>query len=265
MNETVTSQWASGDAYEAFMGRWSRLVAGRFLAWLAPESGKHWLDVGSGAGALSAAVLASAEPASLVGIDSSQPFVDYARAQLTNGVVRFETADAQSIPLESGSIDYAVSGLCLNFVPEPERAAAEMARVTRSGGTVAVYVWEYAGGMQMLGNFWQAARRVDPSLTVDEAHRNPLCHPDALRVLFQGVGLRDVETTALQVDTVFTDFDDYWIPFQAGTGPAPAYLKTLSPDQRTALESDLRTTLPTAPDGTIPLTARAWAVRGTRT
>jgi hypothetical protein len=118
--------------------------------------------------------------------------------------------------------------------------------------------------MQMLRRFWEAAKRVDPSLTVDEGHRNPLCAPGPLQALFEGAGLRDVTVTGIEIDTRFIDFADYWQPFQAGTGPAPAYLRQLDPEQHAALEAELHRTLPTASDGSIPLIARAWAVQGRR-
>ncbi len=260
----ATSQWASGDAYQRYMGRWSRIVAGRFLEWLAPQPSGRWLDVGSGAGALTEAILATAEPASVLGIDPSEPFVAFASKRVIDPRVRFEIGDAQSIAVDDNTVDFAVSGLCLNFVPEPALAAAEMTRVTRSGGGVAAYVWDYSDGMQMLRFFWDAARQVDPDLAVDEAHRNPLCAPDPLRALWSDAGLIQIETTGLEIDMHFRDFDDYWLPFGDGTGPAPAYLRTLSADQQREIEQALRRLLPTASDGSIWISARAWAVKGRR-
>lgn len=263
MSATVNDQWSNGDAYEAFMGRWSRAVAAKFVAWLDPAAGQAWLDVGCGTGALTSAVLDLANPSSIVGIDPSAAFIAAARSSIDDDRATFEIADAQAIPLEDQSIDRLVSGLCLNFVPEPATALAEMARVTRPGGAVAVYVWDYAGGMQMLRSFWDAANLIDPALTVDEG-RNPICAPVPLQALFGDADLQHVEVEAIQIDTVFTDFSDYWKPFEGGPGPAPAYLKGLAPHQRSALEGELRRSLPAESDGSIHLTARAWAVRGER-
>lgn len=261
---STSSQWASGEAYQRYMGRWSRLVAGRFLEWLSPHAGGRWLDVGCGAGALTATILANAEPDAVFGIDPSEPFVAYARETIADERAKFEIGDAMAIPLTNGAVDFAVSGLCLNFVPEAEVGVSEMARVTRDGGRVAAYVWDYAGGMQMVRHFWDAARRVDPGLEVDEAHKNPICAPEPLRALFEGAGLGDVDDTALEIEMRFTDFNDYWGPFGDGTGPAPAYLRTLSPSHQRDIADTLRATLPTDLDGTISLRARAWAVRGMR-
>ena len=257
------SIWAIGEAYEPYVGRWSRAVARDFLAWLAVPPGARWLDVGCGTGALSATLLAGASPVSVTGIDASDGFVTYARAQVSDPRATFRQADAQTLPFPPASFDAAVSGLVLNFVPHPERAVAEMARVTRSGGTVAAYLWDYAGEMQLMRHFWDAAAALDPAAAaLDEGRRFPLCRPEPLERLFTTAGLRDVAVRAIDVPTIFRDFDDYWAPFLGGQGPAPAYAMSLPEDRRAALRDHLRATLPTAADGSIPLIARAWAIRG---
>jgi len=157
-----------------------------------------------------------------------------------------------------------VSGLVLNFVPDQPKAVAEMRRAARPGGTVAVYVWDYAGEMQMIRRFWDAAGALDPAARrLDEALRFPLCDPAPLKTLFEATGLRNIETRAIDVPTVFADFDDYWTPFLGGQGPAPGFCMKLPEEARTALRERLRATLPKAGDGRIRLIARAWAVRGT--
>jgi hypothetical protein len=117
--------------------------------------------------------------------------------------------------------------------------------------------------MQMLRYFWNAAIAIDPTAKeLDEGNRFPLCQPSALEALFQEAGLKNVETRAIDVPTIFRDFDDYWSPFLGGQGPAPGYAMSLSNEQRKALEERLRTVLPVSSDGAIDLIARAWAVRG---
>ncbi len=156
-------------------------------------------------------------------------------------------------------------GLVLNFVPQPERMVGEMARAVRPGGTVAVYVWDYAGKMQLMRHFWNAAAALDPlAVAFDEGRRFPVCRPGPLAELLRGAGLTEVETRSIDVPTDFQDFDDYWRPFLGGQGPAPSYLMSLSEDRRTALRERLRSALPAALDGSISLVARAWAARGTR-
>jgi SAM-dependent methyltransferase len=255
-------RWSSGASYEAYVGRWSRPVARELLGWLAVPPGRDWLDVGCGTGALTETILAVAEPRSVRGVDRSAAFVDHARDRLTDRRASFDVGDAQALPLDDASADAVVSALVLNFVPEPARAVAEMHRVIRPGGVVAVYVWDYAGRMELMRRFWDAAVALDPDAS-DEGIRFPICQPEPLAELFGAVGLGAVETRAIEVPTVFRDFDDYWSPFLGGQGPAPTYLIALDEERRAALRERLRATLPTSPDGSIHLVARAWAVRGT--
>ena len=257
------SLWASGAAYEPYVGRWSRLVAREFLAWLALRPDGRWLDLGCGTGALAESILATASPREVVGIDRSEGYVAFAREQLRGQSARFAVGDAQQLPFADAAFDAAVSGLVLNFVPQPGRGLAEMARVTRSGGTVAAYVWDYAGQMQLMRHFWEAAVALDPAATeLDEGRRFPLCRQEALERLFHEAGFEDVAVRAIDVPTVFRDFDDYWSPFLGGQGPAPGYAMSRDEQRRTALREHLRTRLPTADDGSIRLIARAWAARG---
>ncbi|XVV11170.1 class I SAM-dependent methyltransferase [Actinoplanes sp. CA-131856] len=209
--------WAAGDAYEAYVGRWSRRVAPLFVEWLGVPGGRRWLDAGCGTGALTSAIMA-AGPADVVGLDPSRGFL---RSALDATRV---AGDAAALPLRDGSFDAVVSGLALNFVPDPARAVAEFARVAAPGAVVAAYVWDYASGMQMMRHFWDAAAAPDR----DESRRFPICREEALRAAWAGAGLTDVRTRAIEIPTIFASFDDYWTPFLGATGPAPAYLAGLS-------------------------------------
>jgi SAM-dependent methyltransferase len=265
MTVTPNDQWSSGDAYEAYIGRWSRLVAARFLAWLDPRPGLDWLDAGCGTGALTAAVLELANPASVTGIDTSAAFIDVARSTITDERATFEVADAQALPQEDGAFDWTVSALCLNHVPRPPQMLAEMARVTRPGGTVGAYVWDYTGEMQMSRLFWEAAERVDPAASAHQMGMGNLtCALEPLRALFEDGGLHDVDVVGIEIDTVFAGFDDFWEPYEGGTGVAPRYAQDLPASQRLALKEELRRSLPVGDDGSISLIARAWAIRGIR-
>lgn len=256
-------RWSAGDLYEPYVGRWSRLVALDFLGWLSAPSGLDWLEVGCGTGALTETIAGSCAPKRLVGIDTASGFLNFARQRLGPDRAEFREADAQSLPFPAAEFDRVVSGLVMNFVPDQARAAADMLRVTRSGGEVALYVWDYAGKMELMRYFWDAAAALDPSAAeMDEGKRFPICQPEALQNLFEVAGLTDVETRAIDVPTVFRNFDDYWSPFLGGQGPAPGYCTSLSEDAQAALRERLRVALPARPDGSIYLTARAWAVRG---
>ena len=265
MPTAAADVWASGDAYEPYVGRWSRLVAREFLAWLAVPPGAAWLDVGCGTGALTSVILADAAPARVEAVDPALPYLRFAETRVRDPRAIFVNADAQALPQPTQSIDAAVSALALNFIPDPQAAVAEMARVTAAGGVIAAYVWDYAGEMQLMRRFWDAAAALDPhAATLDEARRFPICHPAALESLFRGARLQNVETRAIDVTTRFADFDDYWRPFLGGQGPAPTYAMGLDEDRRATLRGRLRDTLPIAADGSIELIARAWAVRGRR-
>lgn len=256
-------QWAGGDAYERFMGRWSALIAARFLAWLGAPPGRRWLDTGCGTGTLARAIAAGERPAALLACDLSPAFVAHARRQHRGRVAVFFIADARALPLPPQRVDLAVSGIMLNFVPQPRTAVADFMRVTRRGGRVAAYVWDYGGEMEMLRLFWETAVALDPAAArFDERQRFPLCRPGALPALLRACGLRQVQETGLVVTCDFRDFDDYWEPFLGGTGPAPAYVAALSAARRGALREALRQRLSTTAAGTIRLRARAWAATG---
>ena len=257
--------WASGAAYEPYVGRWSRLVAPEFLRWLAIRNGARWLDVGCGTGAVVEGILRQAAPSEVIGVDPSAAYVEYARARIIDPQVRFEVGAASALPFDDAQLDVVVSGLVLNFVPDAVQALAEMVRVTRLGGTVGAYVWDYAGQMQLMRHFWDAAGALDPrARELDEGVRFRLCAPEPLHVLFTAAGLADVQVRPIDVPTRFRDFNDYWTPFLGGQAPAPGYAMSLSEDRRTELREYLRARLPYDADGSIPLIARAWAVRGGR-
>jgi hypothetical protein len=166
--------------------------------------------------------------------------------------------------LADGVVDVVVSGLVLNFVPAPALALTEWRRVATPEATIAAYVWDYGDGMELMRAFWTAAIELDPGAEqFDEGRRfQSLCTPAGLAALWEQSALQEVETVAIDVPTVFADFDDYWTPFLGGQGVAPAYVATLSPEAVGELRERLRSIVPVAGDGTVAMTARAWAVRG---
>lgn len=258
----LSDTWERGNPYEQYIGRWSRRVAPAFLAWLRIPAARRWLDVGCGTGALCAAILDHASPLSVAGVEPSPGFLATARANLADQAVLM-SGSATAIPLADAAVDVVVSGLVLNFVPDLRAGLAEMARVTAAGGTVAAYVWDYAGRMDLIRKFWDAAAELDVAARpLDEGVRFPLCRPEALTAQFAAAGLERPEVTAIDVCTPFASFDDCWQPFLGGQGPAPAYAMSLDKAGRSRLREALRARLPTAADGSISLIARAWAVRG---
>lgn len=255
--------FSEGDAYERFMGRWSRELAPRLVRFAGVRDGEALLDVGSGTGALSAAMLAAAPGARVVGIDPSAPYVAFAGRRSQGEHVRFEVGDAQQLRFERATFDRTLSLLVMNFIPDRDKALDEMTRVTRPGGTVAAAVWDYGEGMEMLRAFWDEAIALDPpSATKDERHM-PLCRRGELGAFWREHQLRNVSEEPLTIETRFASFDDYWQPFLEKQGPAGAYVASLSPDAREQLRLGLRRRLlGDGADRPIVLSARAWAVRG---
>jgi SAM-dependent methyltransferase len=252
--------WTSGERYEPYVGRWSRLVAERFVPWLDRPPGLRWLDVGCGTGALTEAVLRDAAPSSVLGVDPSPGFLASAAAGVPDPRAAFALGDARALPVADRSVDVVVAGLVVNFLPDQVAALREL---HRAGETVAFYVWDYAGEMQMMRWFWDVAVELDPSAAdQQEGSRFAFCRPGPLTEVATAAGLTDVEVTDVVVPTRFADFDDYWAPFLSAQAPAPSYVASLDDERRAALREALRSRLPTADDGSIALTARAWAVRG---
>ena len=255
--------WASGESYQRYIGRWSEPVAAEFIRWLDVPAGRHWLDLGCGTGALSRGILERASPASVWGVDPSESHISFARESLPDQRATFAVGSAESVPRPSDSVDVVVSGLVLNFLPDPARGLAEMTRLTHSGGTISAYVWDYADKMELLRCFWDAAVALDRAArAIDEGTRFPLCRPENLKGLWAEGNLRNVEVRAIDVPTGFRDFNDLWEPFLGGQGPAPGYAMSLDEEKRSRLRDLIQSALPIAADGSITLVARAWAVKG---
>ena len=257
--------FSAADAYERFMGRWSRQLAPRLVrfAGVGEKADERILDVGCGTGALTLSVAAHAPSTSIVGVDRSTPYVDFARAHFAGDRIRFEEGDALALPFPEASFDRTLSLLILNFVPDPPKALAEMRRVTRPGGTVAAAVWDYGEGMEMLRHFWDEVIALDPASDVKDERHMPLSRAGELADLWRQQGLRQVVSEPLTIETHFTSFEDYWDPFLEKQGPAGACVALMEPADRAALRTRLRERLAGGTDSRgIRLSARAWAVRG---
>jgi ubiquinone/menaquinone biosynthesis C-methylase UbiE len=239
-------------------------MARQFLAWLNMPANRRWLDVGCGSGTLSKIITADYQPEQAVALDSSPDFIAYARRSLPHPAVQFKVGNAEALKLSADAVDAAVSGLVLNFVPKPNVALLEMLRVTKPGGKIGIFVWDYADGMQMLRYFWDAAVALDKDAqALDEGVRFPLCRKGELESLFHKAGLNKVEAAPIEVMTIFESFADYWLPFLGNAGPAGSYTMNLDRQDKARLEARLRESLPIDETGAISLSARAWAVKVT--
>jgi SAM-dependent methyltransferase len=254
------------DAYEAYVGRWSRPLAEAFLAWFAVPTAGRWLDVGCGTGALTEAILDATDPIAVVGIDPSPEFLGAAQNRVADPRARFEIGDARALPVTSDVYDAVVAGLVLNFVPDPAPAVTEMVRAARPGGAVGAYVWDYRGTMQRAQYLWDAIEATDAeAATLDPRPHFHTCEPEPMADLFRAAGLDDVAVDAIDLSMDFRDFDEFWLPHtMAGAAAVQRYVSGLDDDRKHRLQDQLRVTLPIAADGSLHLVDRAWAVRGTK-
>jgi ubiquinone/menaquinone biosynthesis C-methylase UbiE len=248
----------SADAYDRYMGRYSRRLAPLFadLARVKPE--QRVLDVGCGPGALTSELARRVGADRVAAADPSPGFALTCADRVRGADVR--TAPAEELPWPDASFDAVLSQLVVSFLRDADAGVREMRRVVRSRGTVTACTWDYADEMQMLRTFWDAALTLDPAAP-DEARVMGYTDPDSLRELWLRADLRDVETAPLVVHTEYDDFDDYWQPFLTGTGPGGAYCVSLNAHHQAALREECIRRLG-SPKGSFTLTARAWAVRG---
>ena len=245
----------AADAYDRFMGRYSTLLSPQLADLAGVRGGQRALDVGCGPGALTAELVRRLGPASVAAVDPSAPFVAAARAR--NPEVDVRQASAEELPFADDAFDAALAQLVVHFMSDPVAGLAEMARVTRRGGVVAACVWDYGGGTDPLGAFWQAARELDPEVH-DESERAGT-REGHLAELFEAAGLHDIQATALSVSLEHWSFEEWWEPFTGGVGPAGSHVASLDAEAQAELRERCRAQLPTAP---FVITARAWATRG---
>jgi ubiquinone/menaquinone biosynthesis C-methylase UbiE len=262
LSENEAKMFSAGTGYERFMGRWSRLLAPELVAFAGVKDGQRVLDVGTGTGALASALVKSGPGVQVVGIDPSAGFIAYAQKE-AGPRARFEVGDAQALKFADGSFDAAMALLVMNFIPDAGKAALEMRRVTRPGGTVSACVWDYDAGMQMLRYFWDEVVALDPAMAPKDERHMKLCRERQLGELWRQAGLADVREQSLTIEQAFASFHDYWEPFLKGAGPGGAYVVSLAEEPRQQLEARLRARLLGGrQDRPFTLQARAWCVRG---
>ena len=245
----------AAEAYDRFMGRYSRLLSPQLADLAGVRDGLRALDVGCGPGALTAELVTRLGAAAVAAVDPSAPFVAAARERYPG--VQVLRASAEHLPFPDRTFDASLAQLVVHFMADPVAGLAEMARVTRRGGVVAACVWDHGGGLGPLGLFWRPARELDPD--IDDESQLPGVREGHLAELFEAAGLHEVEETVLWVSVEHPTFEAWWEPFTNGVGPAGSYLASLSADRQVELREACRTVVPTAP---FVVTARAWAARG---
>ena len=245
----------AADAYDAFMGRYSRLLSGQLADLASVRPGQRVLDVGCGTGLLTGELVARLGPDAVAAVDPSEPFVAATRERHPGVDVR--RAPAERLPFSDGVFDAAIAQLVVHFMTDPVAGLAEMGRVTRRDGVVAACVWDHGGANGPLRLFWEAARALDPG--VDDESSLPGTRAGHLVELFGAAGLRSIEATALSVHLEHPSFDAWWEPFTHGVGPAGAYLASLDEGRRARLREACRRRVPSE---RFVVTAVAWAARG---
>jgi SAM-dependent methyltransferase len=254
--------FTAAETYERLMGRLSRTLAPQFVEFAAVREGTSVLDVGCGTGSLSDTLAKTTKAARIIGIDPSAPFVEYARAHSADPRLTFEIGDAQALPYGDETFDATLALLVVNFIPDANKAAREMRRVTRAGGTLATAMWDNTGRNELMNTFWGAAVALDPGVKSENLRSGSYGSVEALSDLWAATGLRSTETRELNVECDFSSFDDYWSP-RAAEGPPAAYIRTLPQARQELLQERLRNDIfGNRPDGPFKLNGRAWAVRG---
>ena len=246
----------AADAYGRFMGRFSEPLAAQFATWAGVVGGRRALDVGCGTGALTAQLVELLGADSVSAIDPSQPFVDAVSQRFPDVDVRH--GSAENLPFQDGGFDITLAQLVVHFMTDPVAGLREMARVTRTGGSVTACVWDHAGGGSPLGVFWRAVHELDPDARDESGLAG--ARQGHLAELFATAGLRDIESTALTVHVTYADFDEWWAPFLLGVGPAGTYVSGLDADRRSELRARCADLLPQA--SSFDIAGSAWAAVG---
>jgi len=252
--------FTDGKAYERLMGRWSRLVAAEFLDWLDAPKNLRWLDVGCGNGAFTEELIARCAPAAVTALDPSEDQLAYARIRPGAKMATFQLDDAQSLSFADDAFDAAAMALVISFLPDPDRAAAEMARVVRPGGWVATYMWDFAGGGLPVEPIFAALVSMGmPNVRPPSA---AVSGREALQHVWEKAGLETVETRVIRITTAYSGFDDFWDSNTVPIGPQGKLIATMSASAKEELRARLRDRLPVAADGRIVLESTANAVKG---
>ena len=250
------------EAYEQFMGRWSRRIGEAFLAWLQPPAGARWLEVGCGTGIFTALIASMFTPAKVVGIDPAQALIAHARRQAETTKAEFWLGDVQDLPFQDAMFDVLASSLVLNFIPDKARALSEICRVARPGGLIGACVWDFAAERSPSGPLRRAMRRIGIDVPPIPGTEASGC--SALTELFERGALTDVVTTSIDVDVSFHNFDDFWNSQMPNNAPITGLIAAMTRKDQHDLRAMLRSELQHLPGGAVKHSARANATKARR-
>ena len=258
MNASRT-QFNDGDAYEQMMGRWSRVAGEQFLDWIAPAPGLRWLDVGCGNGAFTELVFSKCAPARIHGVDPAEGQLDYARAHAPSDAVEYSIGEAQVLPFNDDEFDVVAMALAINMAPDPDAAVVEMARVTAPGGWVSAYMWDVPGGGFTMEPIRQGLADMGVQSPIFGAASTTLA---AMQKLWEQAGLSDVSVTRINIELSFENFDAFWSANTSMANTVVRAIESLPASDVEKLKDNVRSMLPTDPDGYITYGAFANAVKG---
>ena len=249
--------------YDKFMGRWSRQVATQFIEWIGPEPHLSWLDVGCGTGTLAETVIKNCSPSLIIGTDPLKSSIAAAKLHPENKGVKFQIGDAQDLPFDQAKFDFVISGLMIKFVKDKVRAIGEMKRVTRPGGTIALYDWDMDSDMNTTRHFWDAVAAAIPErIESPQTRKTPMTEIGSIASLFELVRIKKVKQCIFSFTTQFQDLNDYWAPITKNSQNVGRFYKTMTGDEREAVYQQVKNTLPFNSDGSISFESRAVAIKG---
>jgi ubiquinone/menaquinone biosynthesis C-methylase UbiE len=253
------------EAYNAYMGRWSKRLASSFLDFTGLIEGGAVLDVGCGTGSLTFEIAARRKAASIDALDYESEFLDALNSRQGAASINVRQGDAMALPYPPAQFDMALSLLVLHFVPDADGALSEMVRVVKTGGIVAAAVWDNFGGMPSRRMFWDTIAAIHPPA---EQRRSsvmirPMTRPNELQAAFEQAGLSEIAATLLTIRMDFESFEDFWTPVVFGEGTHSEFLGGLPERTQRRIQSGVRAAyLAGLPDGPRSFASSAWAVRG---
>jgi len=246
-------------AYERFMGSWSRAVGDVFLPWLSPPRDARWLDVGCGTGIFTKLIFDRAAPAEVFAVDPEVVQIDHARWQPSLRQANFRIADGCALPFAEAMFDIVASALVINFIPDRRRAISEMRRVSRPGGLIGGYIWDFAAEASPswpLRRGLQASGFEAPAIAGTQDS-----NLGGLHLLFAQAGLEGIGTRSIEVAVSFPDFETFWQAQRPTYSPTTSIIENMSAADRARLIDAVRAALPTSSGGEIEYVARANAIK----
>lgn len=233
-------RWVDPAIYQSFMGRWSELLAPKFLALTDIPTGARVLDVACGTGVLSKALADLGH--NVVGIDVSEGFLEGASQLRSHPNITYQTGDIRKMAFPDDTFDAAVSTLALDVLPETDQVVAEMKRVVRPGGVVASAVHQFLGGLPANDLLIHTASVFDAELRELRSIRagRQRFWPGGQAAMWRATGLADVVETPFVIDCEYPSFADFWDAFTSGMASFSPRLMALPDDVRSQIQEHVR-------------------------